>query len=94
MTDTLDNLTLDLVEWVAQQPRTYQETMDAWRTTCPRMTVWEEATDRGFVETPFVNGCKLVQVTRLGLDFLSEKRPHRYEQLLRQDRAEHQDRIV
>jgi hypothetical protein len=42
-------LLLDLVEWVARGPRRYEEVMDAWRTSCPRMPVWEEANDRGFV---------------------------------------------
>lgn len=39
----LDALVLDLVEWVASEPRPYPEVMDAWRTTCPRLAVWEEA---------------------------------------------------
>jgi hypothetical protein len=36
--------------WVAAQPRTYGETMDAWRTSCPRLPVWEDATEDGLVE--------------------------------------------
>jgi hypothetical protein len=43
-------LTMQLLAWVAQRPRTYAETMDAWRTTCPRLAVWEEALDRGLVQ--------------------------------------------
>jgi len=46
MIDTVENLILDLVEWVARKKRTYRETMDAWRTSCPRLPVWEDATDR------------------------------------------------
>ena len=49
MSEKLDPLILDLVEWVAKEPRTYAEVMDAWRTSCPRLTVWEDAVDRGFV---------------------------------------------
>ena len=30
--------------WVAAQDRSYGETMDAWRTSCPRLSVWEDAT--------------------------------------------------
>ena len=45
----LDSLVLDLVEWVARQPRSYAQTMDAWRTSCPRLPVWEDAVDRGFI---------------------------------------------
>jgi len=46
MTDTVENLILDLVEWVGRKERTYHDTMDAWRTSCPRLPVWEDATDR------------------------------------------------
>jgi hypothetical protein len=84
MTDTVENLMLDLVEWVGRKERTYQETMEAWRTSCPRLPVWEDATDCGFVETAFANGRSLVRVTQAGLEFLREKRPHCYEQLRRQ----------
>ena len=56
MAGSLDFLVLDLVEWVAKEPRTYAEVMDAWRTSCPRLTVWEEATDRGYVERRPVTG--------------------------------------
>jgi hypothetical protein len=87
MSDTVENLILDLVEWVGCQRRTYQETMDAWRTSCPRLPVWEDATDRGFVETAFLNGRLLVRVTQAGFDFLKEMRPHCYEQLRRQKTA-------
>jgi hypothetical protein len=56
MTGTLDPLVLDLVEWVAKEPRAYAEVMDAWRTSCPRLTVWEDATDHGYVERRPVTG--------------------------------------
>ena len=84
MTDTVENLILDLVEWVGRKDRDYQETMEAWRTSCPRLPVWEDATDRGFVERTFTDGRSLVRVTPAGLEFLKEKRPHCYEQLWRQ----------
>lgn len=42
-------LVLDLVEWVSKNPRAYQDVMDAWRTSCPRLMVWEEAVDSGLV---------------------------------------------
>jgi len=84
MTDTVENLILDLVEWTGRRERTYQETMEAWRTSCPRLPVWEDATGRGFVETTFADGRSMVRATQAGLDFLREKRPRCYEQLLRQ----------
>jgi hypothetical protein len=81
MTDTVENLILDLVEWVGRKERTYQETMDAWRTSCPRLPVWEDATERGFVVTIFTNGRSLVRATPGGLTLLKEKRPHVHEEL-------------
>lgn len=42
-------LVLDLVAWVAFMPRPYDEVLEAWRTSCPRLTVWEDAVERGLV---------------------------------------------
>ncbi len=49
MTADTQTLVLDLVEWVAARPRPYEEVMAAWRTSCPRLTVWEDALDQGLV---------------------------------------------
>ena len=81
MTDTVENLILDLLEWVGRRERTYRETMEAWRTSCPRLPVWEDATDRGLVETAATNGPSIVRVTPAGIARLKEKRPHSYEEL-------------
>jgi hypothetical protein len=66
MADTVENLILDLLEWAGWKERTYQETMDAWRTSCPKLPVWEDATERGLVETAFLNGRSLVRATPEG----------------------------
>jgi hypothetical protein len=42
-------LVLELLAWVATRSRSYGETMEAWRTSCPRMPVWEDATTNGLV---------------------------------------------
>jgi hypothetical protein len=47
--DPLRYLTLQFLDWVAAAPRTYGEVIDAWRTSCPRLTVWEEAIEKGLV---------------------------------------------
>lgn len=49
MSETIDALIADLVSWVAIEDRPYTDVMEAWRTSCPRLTVWEDAVDRGFV---------------------------------------------
>ena len=83
MTDTVENLILDLVEWVERGERTYEETMDAWRTSCPRLPVWEEASERGLVERTVANGRVMVRATSDGLALLSDRRPGIYEDLRR-----------
>ena len=45
------SLMLDLVEWLRPAPRSYEEAIEAWRTSCPRLTVWEDALEQGLVET-------------------------------------------
>jgi hypothetical protein len=47
--DTPDPLVLDFVEWIAGAPRAYADVLDAWKTSCPRLTVWEDAAERGLV---------------------------------------------
>ncbi len=46
---SMTSLVLDLVEWIAKSPKPYSEVMEAWRTSCPRLTIWEDAVDHGFV---------------------------------------------
>jgi len=46
----LDALMRQLLEWVAARPRTYDEALEVWRTSCPRLSVWEDAVIGGFVE--------------------------------------------
>jgi hypothetical protein len=65
-------LTLQLLAWIAARPRTYGETMEAWRTTCPRLTIWEDAVDRGYVaRRPTTEGLR-VTVTEGGERFLRD----------------------
>jgi hypothetical protein len=49
MSDVLAPLTLDFLGWLASGERPYAEVMDVWRTSCPRLTVWEDALDAGLV---------------------------------------------
>ena len=50
MTEPLSSPVLQLLEWIAYDERTYGETMEAWTTHCPRLTVWEDALTAGLVE--------------------------------------------
>ena len=69
----MDNkaLILDLVEWIAARPQRYEDVMDAWRTSCPRLTIWEDTVDAGYVQT--LSGAetqKMVVITDRGKEFL------------------------
>jgi hypothetical protein len=90
MHDNVENLILDLLEWAGSTERTYQETVDAWRTSCPRLPVWGEANDRGLLEVASANGCSVVRLTTAGLALLKEKRPHCCEPRQRQDEEKSQ----
>ena len=70
MSETLDALLNDMLTWLAREPRTYSEVMEAWRTSCPRLPVWEDATERGFVEHVRTNACAMVRITPTGRAFL------------------------
>lgn len=73
MDRSLDPLLLDLVEWIARAPRTQADVMDAWRTNCPRLTVWEEAEERGFVRRGATRDA-IVARTAEGRRFLEARR--------------------
>jgi D-3-phosphoglycerate dehydrogenase len=49
MADTVDPLILDLLEWIGPASRPYSDVLDAWQTSCPRLPVWEDANDRGYI---------------------------------------------
>ena len=74
MTGNTNALVLDLIEWVATKPRSYSEVMEAWRTSCPRLTIWEDALVQGFVVPVHEDGVGTVaRATPLGLSRLTEE---------------------
>ena len=76
MTDTIDDLILDLLDWIGPGRRPYAETLEAWRTSCPRLPVWEDATDRGFIERHREPGHPaFVSVSAAGARHLRTNRP-------------------
>jgi hypothetical protein len=75
MSDTVENLILDLLEWIGPEARPYPEVMDAWKTSCPHLPVWEDANDRGYItrlRDP-VRG-DLIRVSPAGIEYVSRRR--------------------
>jgi len=71
--DPTQALTLQLLEWIADRPRSYAEVLEAWRTTCPRLSIWEDACiaglidcdqDAGRIVRPSAKGRALLQARR------------------------------
>ena len=56
MDDALRLLTVQFLGWAALAPRTYADAMAAWRTSCPRLPVWEDALEGGLVRVEPVPG--------------------------------------
>jgi hypothetical protein len=49
--ESINPLTMELLAWVSSRPRTYAETIEAWRSNCPRDPVWDDALVAGLVQT-------------------------------------------
>jgi D-3-phosphoglycerate dehydrogenase len=74
----VESLIIDLLEWISnRRERSYEEVIDAWRTSCPRLPVWEDANDRGLVLTQYVGGRNLVKLTPTGHAYLAQRRAQR-----------------
>ncbi len=74
-TDITAPLILDFLEWLAAEPRPYAEVMDGWRTSCPRLTIWEDAVDGGYIARRRDGRREaFIELTPLGYQFLGEAR--------------------
>ncbi|HWY68332.1 MAG TPA: hypothetical protein VNX88_06680 [Terriglobales bacterium] len=71
----VEKLILELLEWVARRERTYEDVIDAWRTSCPRLPIWEDANERGFLVVEQAKGRRIVTITAAGLGFLQRHKP-------------------
>jgi hypothetical protein len=73
MSETVEPLLHDMLAWIVKEERSYAEVMEAWRTSCPRLPVWEEANDRGLVTRAVRGGRAIVGVTEQGRRFLARR---------------------
>ena len=70
-----DHLTLQLLEWITDRPRSYAEVLDAWRTTCPRLSIWEDACIDGLIDCEGGAG-HIVSLSPKGKALLDAHRQH------------------
>jgi hypothetical protein len=71
MADSPSLIMIQFLSWVADRPRTYAETMDAWRTSCPRLSVWEDAVIADLVRLEG-DGGRAVKLTKRGAAILHQ----------------------
>ena len=64
MSEPASLIMLQFLAWVADRPRTYPQTMEAWRSTCPHLSVWEDAIIDGLVRIDNGNGRAVVLTSR------------------------------
>ena len=75
MPDPVDALVLDLLEWLEPASKPYAEVMEVWRTSCPRLPVWEQANELGLIAREHREGIgAFVAVSPVGRAFLSQHR--------------------
>jgi hypothetical protein len=75
MADPVEPLVLDLLEWIGERSRPYAEVIEAWRTSCPRLPIREEANRRGLIDHIHRQGqAALVAVSPLGVEWLESHR--------------------
>jgi hypothetical protein len=73
MDDPNSALTLQLLEWISSRPRTYAEVLEAWRTTCPRLSIWEDACIDGLIAFD-PDGERIVTPSAKGRALLASRR--------------------
>jgi hypothetical protein len=50
MPESANLLMLEFLSWISSHNRTYAEAMNAWQTSCPRHTIWEDAIIDGLIQ--------------------------------------------
>ena len=50
MSEPVSLLMVEFLAWVSSCRRTYEDAMEAWQTSCPRLSVFEDASIGGFIE--------------------------------------------
>jgi hypothetical protein len=75
MSESASLIMLQFLTWVADRPRTYPETMEAWRSTCPRLSVWEDAIIEGLVRIESDTN-RAVSLTPRGRAVLEKAKAH------------------
>jgi hypothetical protein len=64
----------ELLAWISERPRSYAETIDVWKTNCPRLSLWEDALGDGLVRVERNGRESHVALTAEGVRALTSRR--------------------
>lgn len=64
MPQDVSALTLQFLEWVAAGRRSHADLMETWRSSCPRLSIWEDAVQDGLVR--YDSGSREIELTPSG----------------------------
>lgn len=70
MSGPANGLMLQFLDWVARRPRTYADAMDAWRTSCPRLSMWEDALIERLIQVDGQGAEARVAIAARGMEVL------------------------
>jgi hypothetical protein len=68
----IDALILQFLAWVESETPTYAQVLDAWQSSCPRLSVWEDVQIAGLVAFDGT-GARHVLLTDTGRVRLAER---------------------
>lgn len=69
--DPHDALTLQMLHWIATGSHSYAEVLEVWKSSCPRLSIWEDACADGLIDAaPGMSG--RVSLSEKGSSFLSQ----------------------
>lgn len=68
-------LACDFLEFLLARERSYEECMSAWRTSCPRLAIYEDCLDAGLAAIRYRGSVSHVTATEVGRRYLREQRP-------------------
>jgi hypothetical protein len=70
MAQPVNALTLQFLDWVASGRRTHADVMETWRSSCPRLSIWEDAVLDGLVR--YDGAHRMVELTSAGRAALAQ----------------------
>ena len=72
MSEVAFALRQQFLAWLAERPRSYSEVMATWRSSCPRLTIWEDALSDELIAFDDSSGVTIVAPSAKGRRLLDQ----------------------